>query len=73
MADVNHSIIHSNSEYSKYLILKSNEKIAGYVELIDNVFIFKIAILQKIVNVAYHVLSLWSLIIVMDNYDNRDI
>lgn len=73
MLDVNHLILHSNSEYSEYLILKSNEKIAGDVELIDNVFIFKIPILQKIVNVAYHVLSLWSLIIVMDNYDNRDI
>lgn len=43
------------------------------MESIDNVFIFKIAIPQKIVNVAYHVLSLWSLIIVMDNYVNRDI
>lgn len=73
MVDVNHSIIHSNSEYSEYLILKSNDKIAGDVELIGNMFIFKIAILQKIMNVAYHVLSLRSLIIVMDNYDNRDI
>lgn len=72
MVDVNHSIIHSNSEYSEYLILKSN-KIAGDVELIGNMFISKIAILQKIMNVAYHVLSLRSLIIVMDNYDNRDI
>lgn len=73
MVDVNHSIIHSNSEYSEYLILKSNDKIAGDVELIGNMFISKIAILQKIMNVAYHVLSLRSLIIVMDNYDNRDI